>query len=50
MWIRPLISPPGTAKLLLNKVAERYNLAPEYENTNIVRYMEEYNSEVDEDE
>ena len=30
--------PPGSARRLLNKVAERYDLAPEYENVNVVRY------------
>lgn len=34
--------PPGSAKLLLNKVAERYDLAPEYENINVVRYKQVY--------
>lgn len=30
--------PPGSARRLLNAVAERYNLAPSLENQNIVRY------------
>ena len=34
--------PTGTSKRLLNKVAERYDLAPEYENINVVRYKTEY--------
>jgi len=42
--------PSGTAKRLLNKVAERYSLAPEYENINVVRYtrvQEQYDDDVD---
>lgn len=37
--------PPGTAKRLLNKVAERYSLAPMYENVNVVRYRYEKEEE-----
>jgi hypothetical protein len=32
--------PYGTAKLLLNEVAKRYKLIPEYENSNVIRYKE----------
>ena len=42
--------PPGTAKQLLNKVAERYDLAPEYENINVVRYKREEEPDECEDE
>ncbi len=35
---RRLELPPGTARRLLNRVAERYGLAPELEDRNIVRY------------
>jgi hypothetical protein len=35
---RRLDLPPGTAKRLLKDVAARYNLAPDYENANVVRF------------
>ena len=35
---RKLDLPPGTAKRLLNEVAERYGLKPEIEMDNLVRY------------
>ncbi len=30
--------PPGTAKRLMNKVAERYSMTPVYEDINVIRY------------
>lgn len=39
--------PPGTAKRLLNKVAERYDMAPDYENANVVRYQYDETEEED---
>lgn len=35
---RSLELPPGTAKRLVEKVAERYKLSPAYENENVVRF------------